>query len=349
MSANLQSLAPIVYNATDTEYSERLKGGIVTGLSLMLELDITATGGGTVTGLTPYAPAQVLSTNFWRLVRGGKPIVQVRPEDLYHMSSLYEKYNKTLTQATPGSSATAGAKMAITVPIKDPRYPWGDEYWLDARQQLLVEGNWGVLADYASTNMATIAGSQLLLKELGGINSSGNQGELRMFTVPKTITEDTQELVLEPIPIPDTALWRGLLIRQRDVSAAGSAEYVDGLVKSMSLKLVSDFGEFEIGVDRKVSTAELRERTIEYLGIDDGDLPNGLYLIPFDDPNGWHELRFIEKGASLEITLDMVSAPPAHITDVTPQVNVDNLLFTFLGYAPNAPLADVVTAAMRTA
>jgi hypothetical protein len=317
---NIKQKFPEKTFALSSNFEPDLPAGIVNKFMLKFDGLVTAGGGGAVAGLTCDSPANLLQN--LAVALGKDKLIDIRMIDLFWLSALINKRTSQIIAGTPGAGTSAAFAINADLPLNLNLLP-AEACFIDGRKEkLIVKGKFGALADYASTNMAALAGTLRAgilnpsqVPEGAYLRPRFNQKDMDISSVSSNIPDYIQ--------FAESCICVGLLLRQYDSSAVGNAQRTDGIVRQLTIKLSGSYkGEIYDG-----KMGEIKNETSNFFGLPLAELPVGIGFIPFLDDSNELGFREIVKGDRLDFKIDTFAAVEDDITAVVAAAS-DKLIVT---------------------
>ncbi len=275
---------------------------------------VTAAGGGAVSGLHQDAPYSLLAGDV-EIQQSGRSLVRMAGRDWRHVSAYQQGGYPQRLAATPGAGAT-GATVGSAFIDFERFYPGPGNTPLgviDARTVTIsLRGRFGALVDYATTNVAAIAGElRPTVRAIAG-------PPLPDFRLPSILSRTVPIDVVDSgitttYTIDRLVLLRAIYFRVSDASAEPTAGRVDGLLRAVRIES-SRTGEIYTS-----RWGAMRQESSEVAGFNDEDHVRaaGTALIFLEDDDFAEPGVLLMPGDSLTIFFDTATPVESEFTAVT--------------------------------
>ena len=291
-------------------------------LALKIDGTVTATGGGTLAGLTLDAPWGILDRV--RLLQASKYLLDMNPVDFYHLCALFNECYPQKTASTPAASASGAILAEAVLPLH--RMSGRAPFILDGRadaQKLQLQGAMNAIANYASTNASTFSANV----RMSGEQANMTPEQSRLYALPAYKTseleaESSSADIFKTVTLHEDGELVGILLRQHDSSATGDSQRVDGIVKRIMLRgAFAQHGMLDIS---DLRWGELKAQTRELFHIEQDVLKAGIAFVP-TKKNG--QALMVRAGDTLSFGINTSDTVEGELTAVTP-ASGDRLIVT---------------------
>jgi hypothetical protein len=306
-------------------YDCPFKGKVVRDFALRVDGTVTATGGGAIATLTLDAPWPVIGRI--KYSRNSEKVIDLDPVTYYHLSGLLNSRYPAKSAATPAAGATGVLSCEGTLPLSK-LFPG---CMIDARLaqgQLSLEGTVGGTTDYA----ASFVSSASINVRPSVFTSDILPEQLDVHLVPYLIdievdiSSTTTDIphVFDP---PSDMVIAAVMLRPRDASASGDSQRSDGMVRKVTIEVLTPTFE---GTVYDARWGEGKALTGALFNIEQDVLKTGVIMAPILDRG---QARRFSKGSTLTVHLDTATTVEADLTAVATAVN-DKCVITIVGARP---------------